>query len=257
MIRVVGATLLFLVGAAAQQLTVELPAIPGIELVGPQSPEFETLVTQIVGPERPMGLAASLPYGVIIRNKTSQGIAAIDTVWTAGDQILLNAADQMFSRPILFVKPDQAVLAVPPGILQNPRQLRIFSDGTIEGHRLNNFKNPGNVTISVDAVVFESGQFAGGDRYGAFEQWDAQIQAPRDLATAVLQKQSSQSIGEIASWLEGLAAAVRRRLPADAHASETIRAALVLLGVYRGEGEAALYSRAKGIVDASVFPLHR
>jgi len=62
--------------------------------------------------------------------------------------------------------------------------------------------------------VFESGQFVGADRYGAFEQWEAQIQAPRDLATAVLQKQGSQRIGEIVSWLEGLVAV--RRLPVDA-----------------------------------------
>jgi hypothetical protein len=108
MVHVIEATLLFALGMAAQQLTVAPSTIPGIELVGPQSPEFEALVTQLVGPERPVVFADSLRYGVIIRNKTSQGIAAIDTVWTAGDRVLLNAADQMFNKPILFVKPGQA-----------------------------------------------------------------------------------------------------------------------------------------------------
>jgi hypothetical protein len=63
------------------------------------------------------------------------------------------------------------VLASPPGILQNQRRLRIFENGTTEFHRLENFQNPGNVTVAVDAIVFESGQFVGANQYGAFEQW--------------------------------------------------------------------------------------
>ena len=192
MIYVISALLLLAPVAAAQQLTVAPSTIQGVELAGPASGEFEALVTQIVGTDRPVGLAASLPYGIVIRNTTSQAIAAIDTVWTAADRVLLNASDAMFNKPVLYVKPGQMVLAIPPGILQNPRQLQIFSDGTTEGHRLENFQNPGNVTVAVDAVVFESGQFAGANRYGGFEEWEAQLQAPRDLAASVLQKRESQ-----------------------------------------------------------------
>jgi hypothetical protein len=255
MARVLLVAVLFTIGATAQQLTVVPSTIQGVALVGPESPNFEALVTQIVGTDRPIGFAAALPYALVIRNSTSEAIAAIDTVWTTTDRILLNATDAMFNKAILYVKPGQAVVASPPGILQNQRQMQIFANGTTESHRLENFRNPGNVTVAIDAVVFESGQFVGADRYGAFEQWEAQIQAPRDLASTVLQKQGSQSIREIVSWLEGLAAI--RRLPADAHSVETIFAARVLLAVYRGEGEAALYSRAKSMVDAPVFPLHR
>jgi hypothetical protein len=255
MMRVLLTAVLFTLATTAQQLSVTPSAIPGIELVGPQSSDFEGLVTQIAGTARPVGLAAALPYSVVIRNKTSQAIAAIDTVWTTNDRILLNAADAMFNKSILYVKPGQAVLASPPGILQNQRQLQIFANGVIEGHRLENFQSPEGVTITVDAVVFESGQFVGANRYGAFEQWQAQIQAPRDLATAVLQKQSSQSINDIVSWLEGLAAI--RRPPEDLHARETITSARILLAVYRGNGDGGLYSRARSIVEAPAFPLYR
>ena len=255
MIRMIPAALLLVLGAAAQQLTVVPPTIQGIELVGPESPEFEALVTQIVGTDRPFGLVASLPYGVVIRNRTSEAIAAIGTVWTAADRILLSAADAMFNKPILYVKPGQMALAIPPGLLQNSRQLQIFAHGTTEGHRLDNFRNPGNVAATVDAVVFESGQFAGPNRYGAFEEWQAQLQAPRDLAASVLQKQESQSVGEIVSWIEGLAAV--RRPAADPHTRETIFSARVLLAIYRSKGEAELYSRAKSTVNAPAFPLHR
>jgi hypothetical protein len=205
MARVLLVAVLLALGATAQQLTLVPSTIQGVELVGPESPDFEALLTQIVGTDRPVGLAAALLYAVVMRNRTSQAIAAIDTVWTTTDQILLNATDAMFNKAILYVKPGRAVVASPPGILQNQRQLQIFANGTTEGHRLENFQNPGNVTVAVDAVVFESGQFVGANGYGAFEQWEAQIQAPRDLATTVLQKQGSQSIGEIVSWLEGLA----------------------------------------------------
>jgi len=249
----VGVALAF--GMAGQQLTVAVPGIAGIEVTGPESPEFPTLVTQIVGTERPVGLAASLPYGVVIRNGTAEAIAAIDTVWTAGDRVLLNATDALFGRSMLYIKPGQAVLAVPAGLLENARQLQIFANGTTEGHRLENFRDPGKVTVTVDAVVFESGRFAGADHYGAFAQWEAEIEAPRDLALSVLQKQGSQSGGDIASWIEGLAAV--RRPPADAHARETILAARVLLAVYRSKGEAELYSRARSVVSAPAFPLHR
>ena len=107
----------------------------------------------------------------------------------------------------------------------------------------------------MDAIAFESGQFVGADRYGAFEQWEAQIQAPRDLANAVLQKQNTGSIGGIVNWLEGLAAV--RRPPADPHAQETVLAARVLLAAYRSMGETGLYSRARSVLDVPAFPLHR
>src|ERR1035441_1386413 len=197
MARVLLVAVLFTIGATAQQLTVVPSTIQGVELVGPESPNFEALVTQIVGTDRPIGFAAALPYALVIRNSTSEAIAAIDTVWTTTDRILLNATDAMFNKAILYVKPGQAVVASPLGILQNQRQMQIFANGTTESHRLENFRNPGNVTVAIDAVVFESGQFVGADRYGAFEQWEAQIQAPRDLASTVLQKQGSQSIREI------------------------------------------------------------
>jgi hypothetical protein len=125
---------LFALAASAQQLTLVPSTIQGVELVGPESPDFEALLTQIVGTDRPVGLAAALPYAVVIRNRTSQAIAAIDTVWTTTDQILLNATDAMFNKAILYVKPGRAVMASPPGILQNQRQLQIFANGTTEGH---------------------------------------------------------------------------------------------------------------------------
>jgi hypothetical protein len=255
MFRLTSTAFLLVLGSAAQQLTVSPGTIAGLELVGPESPEFTTLVTQTVGTERAVGLAAALPYGVVVRNRTSQAIAAIDTIWTAADRTLLNAADSMFGRPILYVKPGQTALLVPPGVLQNSRQLQIFANGTTAGHRMENFVNPGNVTVTVDAVVFESGEFVGENRYGAFEAWDAQLRAPRELASSLLQKRETQSVGEIVSWVEGLASV--RRPPKDPLAQEMTLAARGLLAVYRSKGEAEFYARAGSMATAQGLTLHR
>jgi stringent starvation protein B len=210
--------------------------ISGVELIGTQSTEFNALVTEIVGADRPNGLLACLPYGVLIENRTSQALAAINIVWTADGQtkpVLLNAAEQRFTAPGQFVKPGQAVLAVPSGNLESPRNLRIFADGSTFGHRLENFDRAEKVVVAVDAVVYASGQFVGADTYGAYERWQAEINAPRTLAAAVLQKKKTQSIGEIVSWIENLAAT---RRASDVNAQETVLATRVLLAAYRNKG---------------------
>jgi hypothetical protein len=255
MIRLVSAGLFLALSAFCQMLTVTPSAIPDVEVIGPQSPDFQALVTQIVGDERPLGLAVALPYGVVIRNHAPYSITAVDTVWTAADRVLLDAADSLLRNPALYIRPGQAALVVPPGIFESPRQLRIFADGTTRYHRLENFLNSTSATVTVDSVVFDSGQFVGADRYYAFEQWQAQIQAPRDLAAIVLEKQSRQSIGEIVSWLEGLART--RPLPSDQRALSTISAAMELVAAYRQKGEAELFARAASRVNSPAFPLHR
>jgi hypothetical protein len=52
MARVLLVAVLFALGATAQQLTVVPSTIQGVELVGPESPDFEALLTQIVGTDR-------------------------------------------------------------------------------------------------------------------------------------------------------------------------------------------------------------
>lgn len=84
---------LFALGAAAQQLTVIPSGIQGVELVGPQSHDFDALVTQIVGTD-PAGWTRG---GFAVRRgdqeQDTAGHRTIDMVWTKADQILLNAAD--------------------------------------------------------------------------------------------------------------------------------------------------------------------
>ena len=71
----------------------------------------------------------------------------------------------------------------------------------------------------------------------------------------MLEKQNQKSIGEIVSWLEGLAGT--RPLPSDQHARVTVTAAMELVAAYRQKGEAELFARAASRVNAPAFPLHR
>lgn len=253
------ATLLLLLGCAAnsQQLTIQPSSVPDHEIVGPQSPQFDTVVSAIVGPDRPTGLAASLPFGIVIRNSSPEALAAIDIVWTRdGDNhVLLNATEQRFPRPDQFIKPGQAVLAIPPGLLDDPRQLRIFSEPP-GGNRLESFAGVNKATVVVDSVVYGSGRFVGADRYRAFERWQAQLNAPKELATTVLQKKQTESIGEIVSWIDSLAQP-RRYQSGDEATQETALAARRLQLAYRRQGEAGLYSRAAAMAAQPAFPLHR
>lgn len=258
MSRALGALVLLVsLQMGAQTLSVRSCSIPGLELTGPQSPDFNGLVTAIVGPDRPSAFAASLPYGVVVRNRTRQPLAAIEIVWTADGRtnpVLLDAQEQWFTMPQNKVQPGGSVLAIPAGIMQSPRHLRIFQNGSTSRHRLENFAAARNVTVAVDAVVYASGQFAGADTYGAFERWQAEINAPRTLAAAVLQRRATQSIGEIVAWIDALAADRRAQ---DPQKQETSFAARVLFDAYQNHGEAEFYRRAQAMAQRSPFPLHR
>ena len=260
MLRVFGVLILISAfNANSQQISVQPPSIPGLDLIGPQSSQFNVLVTEIVGSDRPNGLIASLPYGVVIRNGTQEALAAIDIVWTANGQpkpVLLNAAEQWFTMPQHFVQSSQAVLAVPAGILESPRNLRIFSGGSKDlwGRRLENFERAEIVAVAVDAVVYASGQFVGTDKYGAYERWHAEINAPRTLAAAILQRKETQPTGDIILWIETLAANWTAR---DADVRQTALTARLLLAAYRNKGESELYSHAQSILQQPTFPLHR
>jgi hypothetical protein len=203
MIRVT-ALLFVLLGwvGQSQELSVQNPAIPGIVLVGPQSAEFSGLVTEIVGQDRPDGLLACLPYGVVIINTSSQPLAAIDIVWTAGANtkaVLLNTPEQRFNLQSGLVNPGQSVLALPVGILQSPRNLRMFANGPSVVNRLQSFHTAQAIAFSIDGVVYASGQFIGSNAYSEYELWQAEINAPKSLANTVLQKKQTQTIGEIVS----------------------------------------------------------
>jgi hypothetical protein len=253
---------LFSVLAAAftcysQSVTVQPSTISGIEIIGPQAPDFAASVAQIVGTDQPGNLTAWLPYGVVVKNNSPQALAAMTVVWTETlDAGPLRPVQRdywsWFNAPLKYVQPGSAVLAIPQNMLQQPRNLTAFSAGRGLGN-LPNFQRAQRIEVALDGVVFASGQFAGADTYSAYEEYQAQIDVPRSVATTVLEKKATSPISDILAWLQLLSAS----RGGDFTAQRSGSMARQLLGVYSRKGEAALYSLAQSILQEPAFPLHR
>lgn len=227
-------------------------------MIGPQSPGFAAAVAQIVGKDQPDGLVAWLPYGVVIKNNSSEDLAAIAVEWRGsfnggpfahGGGVL----PAWFNAPGRQVKPGQSIVALPQATLASPRDLRQFANGRGMGN-LQTFQKADRLEVTLDGVVFASGQFAGTDDLHEYEEWQAQLDAPRKLAAAVLEKQNSAPIADTVTWLTSVAAV---RGGSDPNARHTAGMARLMLNVYSSKGEAALYSMAQEILQPAAFPLHR
>jgi hypothetical protein len=246
---------------SAQQVIVQPSAIAQVEVVSPQAPGFSACVAHLVGTDQPRNLAAWLPYAIIIRNNSQQALAAISAVWTVafGGGPLVHSASvdaQWFDVPGRQIQPGETVLAIPAGILKQARDVKPFADGRGIGN-LQNFQPAQRIEISVAAVVFTTGQFAGSDADHVYEQWQAEIEAPRSVAAAVLEMKATQPIPDILAWLQTLATRRSPRSSGDFNADVKGSTARGMLNTYSTRGQAALYSMAQGMLQDRAFPLHR
>lgn len=246
-----------------QQVTVQPSTITGIEILGPQSPDFTAAVARIVGSAQPPTLAEWLPYGIVIKNNSSQAVAGVCVVWTmALDAGPLGSAGggcsstQWYGSPSNQLQPGQAALAIPPQILHTPRDLKPFLRGTASLGNLPNYQGAQRVGVSVDSVIFASGQYVGSDTISEYESLQANLSAPRNVAATLLQKKSAGTISDIVNWLQALDAQSRQS-GADVNARQNGIIARGMLNVYDNQGEAALYSLAEMNLRQPVFPLHR
>ncbi len=241
-----------------QQVSIKPSSVPGLQVVGPDSPDFLPAVAQLVGSDQPPGFRSLLQYGLVIQNAGEQTLAGFGVVWTAaGDSSHRIGAGAVLwkEEPSRWIRAGQSVLVVPGNVLQSPRQLRAYRDG---GHlgELPAFQRAGPLTVSVECVVYSSGQFVGADTASEYERFDAEINAPRAIASAVLQRKDTTSVGDIVTWLESVAAPHEGE-GKDYNAATSASTARQFLSTYRNKGEAGLYSLAKGIGESPAFPLHR
>jgi hypothetical protein len=244
---------------AQPPLIVQPSTIPGISIIGPESPGFAATVSQIVGTDQPSNFTAWSPYSVVVKNTTPQALAGIMVAWTTAREASAPLGHggglriQWFNQPARQIQPGQSVVALPLDVLMNARDLKPFAQGRGMGN-LPNFQEMQRNGVSVDGVVFASGQFVGDDAYQEYEEFQAEINAPRSVATAVLEKKTTSPIPDILSWLQMLAAQPRG---GDFTAARSASAARGMLAVYSRRGEAALYSMAQDILQQPVFPLRR
>ena len=243
---------LFCAIAVAQPVTVAPCGVSGVTVSGAGSADYFESVDSVLGGTRQPNVNAWLPYGVALTNRASQNIVAVAVRWVVrnekGLKVPFAISSMMFEQPRQQVAPGKSVIAVPVGILgASPRAAASL------GH-LTEFRNAQEVQVSVDGVVFASGQFSGPNRGKAYEEFVAETTVPAHVASTVLaMKEAGEPAGAVAAWLE-----TNSKPQSGGHAAQvTARTARILLTDYKRGGEALLYEAAQGYEKAPGIKLYR
>jgi hypothetical protein len=259
----------------SQPVTVQPSSIPGIDIVGPQSSEFAAAVPEILGIDMsglPPGMSPWLPYAVLVRNNSSEPLAGMCIVYAATPTVFLDRGPGpcalWFTSPYgispagarsFRLQPGKAVLVFPHFILKEPGDInprRVPADEKWLSS-LPNYQRAKRLTISLDDVVFASGQFMGPDIATEYPRFQSILTAPRAVATTLLEKKASAKIADILTWLLTLAPQASIMDPPAYYKFQSGAEAREMLKVYYDKGEAALYSSAATTLEEPVFPLHQ
>ena len=262
MIRLFVFTAILSAASFAQTFTIEPNTIPGIELIGPQSPDYSAAVAAVVGSDQPRDFLAWIPYGVVIRNTTAQAIVAFTLKWSCQSsptEPLRNCSTYMqnsFTNPHNQLQPAHSLVALPNArSVFGADDLRAFTSGGGMGN-LPGYQQAQAIDVALDAIVFASGQFVGPNATNAYDEYELEITTPRTIATTILDMRSTQSISAIVAWLQTVAQKRSSGL-SDGSVSLSRSTARRLLNLYNNHGEAALYSDAEKTLDRPAVRLHR
>ncbi len=239
-------------GLAAQPVTITPCGVPNVSVTGAPSADYFEQVDRILGATRSPVLNAWLPYGVSLTNRATQNIVAIAVRWTVtnsqGHEAVFSATSLTVDQPRRQMPPGKSVIAVPVALLNAaPRTL------SGPGH-LGEFQTAQKVEVSLDGVVFASGQFAGPNSGKAYEEFVAETTVPAHVASTVLaMKEVGEPIATVVAWLESNSKPGAR----GRNALITARIAKALLADYKRGGEALLYEKAQGFEKAPGIRLYR
>ena len=237
-----------------QTVSVVPSSITGVEILGPESPQYGPYLDQIIGPARSPLLSAWLPYGVVLRNCTAQPLMAVAVHWevtgadgpagkftieaTAWDRPdhRLAAGKNAVAIPVLLF---QEGSRLPPQYQLNPPAgAPLGSTGSLP-----RFQSAQTIKVNLDGVVFPSGQFVGPDLSHEFERDVAFTTVPPQVAAKVLEMRTAGvSIADITAWLSTASTKVRT----GGHSADaTAQTAKELLQRYKSKGETALFELAQ------------
>jgi uncharacterized protein affecting Mg2+/Co2+ transport len=237
----------------AQSVTVAPCGVSGVTVAGAPSADYFEQVDEVLGAARPLTLNVWLPYGVALTNRAPQNIVAIAVRWlvtnSKGQAAVFSITSMTVDQPRLQTPPGKSVIAVPVAVLNAaPRTL------AGPGHRLAEFQGAQKIEVSLDGVVFASGQFVGPNSGKAYEQFVAETTVPAHVASTIMaMKEVGETIGTVVAWLESST----KPRSADRKAQITARVAKTLLTDYQRGGEALLYEKAQGYEKTPAIRLYR
>jgi hypothetical protein len=228
--------------AATHSMAVTPSTISGVGIEGPSSPDYESDVEKILGTARPDALNELLRYGVVVKNGTTQTIVGValrwDLVTDKGAKATWVKPFEAFDQRARQIGAGKSVVALPTTVLADASHLPQFQAGNPPM-----FKTAESVRVSLDGVVFYSGQFVGPNTAHVYEGYQANTTIPPQVATKVLaMKSSGVPVGDVVAWLE---AAANPGHVKDAPVAVTARAARQLLRVYKQRGESSLFKAAQ------------
>ena len=189
--------------------------IPGIELIGPSQPEFkETIAKLLPGPNSRAALEPVLPYSVLVHNSATRTVVSyvVCFEFTRADGSKgpnrIHVRDYRTSEPKLAASISH--LIAPIGALTQAIATGNFGSVTQNQGYADELGQFTIVTVYLDAVVYDDGEFVGPDIYGHLEQLGVTAEyariahqltrmrgEPDDAVMVWLKQQESEALGKI------------------------------------------------------------
>jgi hypothetical protein len=235
-----------------------------ITLIHPNDPEFEPLLnSNFPGLEGLDGFAVFRPYLVLLRNDGQYSARAYTVVWdiTFPRGMVSHLEDEYVQRhqaPKDRLEPFSPgdIRLVSPAMDLGPADFKIRRAGIattlpeLVVHPPYSSPNVKSLSVSMDAVIYDDGQYAGPDNYLLLTKYQCIREAERGLAKSLLQLMDTNAAGDAVVGLltsdvrAGLAANTSRRDTTSICALYRGEEAQALLLLYRSGGMEALMSRA-------------
>lgn len=250
--------------ALAQTVSVAPSEIPGLTLIGPQSSDFQSGLTAIVGSPLPPEFAAYLPFTVVLKNGSAEPVVACHVCWAAdpvpnrrsGGVDIGMESNYGTSE---YLKPGASVAVLPFRDFAAPPSPDALAGMERHLRTAVSLQKAKNVVISIDSAIFASGLFAGPDTRGNFNRQLADFSAWRAVDSGV-QSQLAQGtpFETIASQLQQLASqTVAPAATRDWNQAEQAQQAALLLRQYKKHGAQAVANLVNQQLQAPVINVHK
>lgn len=235
-----------------------------ITLIRPNDPEFGALLnSNFPGLENLDGFSVLRPYLVLLRNDGQHAARAYAVVWDIvfPKGMVSHLEDEYIQRhqaPKDRLEPflPGGIRLVSPAMDLDPEDFRIRRAGIattlpeLIAHPPYASPNVKSLSVSMDAVIYDDGQYAGPDNYLLLTKYQCIREAERGLGKSLLQLMDTNATGDVVVGLlmsdvrAGLTANTSRRDTASICALYRGEEAQALLSLYRSGGMEALMSRA-------------
>jgi len=251
----------------AQNIAIAPAPVTGLQLIGPASPEFPSALASVAGAGFAAQFANWLPLTVVVRNNTPRTIVACNFAWSfdgvargGGYAVSLESPEGPANR----IQPGGSVAALPTDVLTCTPGAALQTALLGKQSRnlaglLSGLERSQTLTVFLDYVIFDDGQFAGPDVRNTFDREAAVFSAWRVIdQKAEGQLDAGESFDSVAASLSaaaapGPAAAEARDWNAETQATEARR----LLKLYQRRGGAALRSTIQQHLAMPVIAVHR